>query len=131
MADRQLIQSTYTIVASPVDATETVIASVGNMSSLFAGQTFKLHGWCSLTPAASATSLVLKIHRTSLTGTLVATSPTYNGSSITTPKTAEWSVYGSDTQADTSGTVYVMTVTVAGVSAGSTVAAVYLEARVD
>lgn len=131
MADRQLNNTSYTVVASPTAATEVVIASLSGNTSLFAGQTFKLHGWAALTPDASAITLVLKIRRASLTGTTVATSPTYAGGDIVDGLLAAWDVYGSDTPTESASGVYVMTATLASAVAGSTVAAVLLESRCD
>lgn len=131
MADRQLIQETYTVTASPADATETVIATLPGNVSLFAFQTFKLHGYAALIAEASAVSLVLKIRRASLTGTLVATSPTFTGSDITAPALGAFHVYGTDTISESANGIYVMTATLASAGGASTVAAVYLEARCD
>jgi hypothetical protein len=131
MADRRLVNQSYTVVASPAAAAETVIASVAGNTSLFAGQTFKLQGFCALTADASAVSLVLKIRRASLTGTTVATSATYTGIDILTPALVGFHVYGSDTILEQTNGIYVMTATLASAVAGSTVAAVFLEARVD
>lgn len=131
MADRQNIQQSYTVVASPSDATETVIASVGNLSSLYSNQSFKLHGWAFVIAEASAVSCILKLRRASLTGTLVGTSPTYNGTDILAPLGAIVEMYAQDTQVDVAGATYVLTATLASAAGASTVSAVYLEARVD
>ena len=123
--------NTYTVSASPTSAAEAVIATLGGVLSLRSGQVFKLHAWVAMTPEASATTLVLKIRRDSLTGTTVVTSPTFAGGDIVAGLLASWDVYGSDQATDVGGATYVLTATLANAAGTSTVSAVMLEARVD
>ena len=131
MADRNNIQSTTAITASPSGSAETVIATLANVNSLFASQVIKLEGYAAMQVAATTASVVLKIRRDSLTGTTVATSPTFNGGDITTPKLNAWRVFGTDTPQEAAQQTYVLTATLASAGGATTISAVYLEARVD
>lgn len=122
---------TYTTTATVAGATEASVMTLTGPSSSYAGQTFKLHGWLAFQVAASTASVVLKIRRDSLAGTIVVTSPTYNGGDVTTPKLTAFELFGSDTQLDVASGIYVLTATLASAGGATTVSAGILEARVD
>jgi hypothetical protein len=131
MAASSRFLTTYTSAGNPAGASEAVIATLSGNLTLYAGQSFKLHGNLACQVAASTASVILKIRRDSLTGTVVATSPTYNGGDVTTPKLVGFDVYGTDQVTDVSGQTYVLTVTLASAGGATTVSSVFLEARVD
>lgn len=123
--------TTTTVVASPTDATETVIALLGGITELLPNLTLKLDAKVNITTQAATTAVVLKIRRNGLTGTQVGVSTTTTipggAAAIALPCTA-WAV---DTPGDFSGAVYVLTATCTTAGGAATVNAVKLEARVD
>lgn len=131
MADNNRFVQTSAITANPAGATEATIATLTGVDSLFAQQSIKLHGYAAFQVAASTTSVVLKLRRDSVTGTTVATSPTFNGGDVTTPKLNAWDVFGIDTPTELASGTYVMTVTLAGAGGATTISSVWLEARAD
>lgn len=121
---------TYTIVASPADNTETVIATLSGLTELLPNLPVHLHGWVNITGEASATDIRLRIRRTSLTGASVAGPFTCGVTDITAAKEANGEIWGSDTPGDFAGATYVLTVVVTGGAGTSTVNGVCLSARV-
>jgi hypothetical protein len=131
MADRQMITQSYTVVASPADSTETVVASVVAPPSLFSGQSFKVAFWANVTAEGSATAVVVKLRRTSLTGTQVGATLTYASTDILAALAFDVQSYALDGRVDTAGQIYVATLTVTTAAGASVVNAAYLECRCD
>jgi hypothetical protein len=116
-----------TVVASPTTSAETIIASVTLSRDLAAGLGVLVIGFAAYTVGTDGTGVNLKIHRTDASGTTV------KASGITTAVAANLgalSIAGLDVVQPAPGAVYVLTLTVAAASAGSTVSAVELTAIV-
>lgn len=118
---------TSTVVASPADATETTIASLTIDADLSFGLGVLLIGWCTLTVGTNGASVLTRIRRTSTAGTAVAAS---GATSATAANLVDRSIACVDTGPTLPGQAYVMTLTVGGATAASTVAAVQLVALV-
>lgn len=130
MAIPQNFFDTYTVVASPADATETVIATLAGITELLPNLPVHLHAWCNITGASDATNVILRIRRTSLTGTAVVGPITCGTTDVTAAVAANGELWGQDTPGDFAGAVYVLTAVVTSATAPSTVNAVALNARV-
>lgn len=119
--------ATTTVVASPAANAETIIASLaipsfGDTQILSA---VLLSGWAAYTVGTSGTAVNLRVRQTNVAGTVVAATGALS-------KTAT-SLYADDVagQDATPGVAtYVLTMTVTGGAAASTVSAVYLSAIV-
>lgn len=120
-------QSTQTVVASPTDNTETIIATLtlSNFGDIAVTNGIRLHGWAAFTVGTSGTAVTLKIHETNAAGTTVVSS---GALTATAAQLVEHSVVGKDATPGVS--VYVLTLTVTGGAAASTVSAVHLGATI-
>jgi hypothetical protein len=117
-------------VVATSGATEVVVATVSGVTDRYAGQQIKLWGETLLTTPGSCTSVVCRIRRLTLTGTLVS-DQTIQNVITAAAGTNLYGVYATDSPGEVDAFTYVMTVVcTAGVGAGSSVYAV-LEARVD
>lgn len=121
---------TYTVVASPSDDAETVIATLSGITELLPGLSVRLHGWANITGEASATDMRLRIRRASLTGTSVVGPFTFGTTDVTAAKPTEGNIYGSDQPGDFAGATYVLTVVMTAAAGTSTVNGVCLDATV-
>ena len=118
-------QSTQTVGASPSAGSETIIATLTlagfNDVSLVSG--IRLEGWAAFTVGTNGVSANLKIRQTNVSGTtIVSTGAVTGGISATNLVTLD--VNGSDATPGVG--VYVLTLTVTGGAAASTVSAVQL-----
>lgn len=63
--------SVLTNAAESAANTETVVATLANVTSRWPGQLFVIEGWCFVTPGAAATAGQVRIRRGGLAGTLL------------------------------------------------------------
>lgn len=115
------------VVASPAAAAETVIAQVAVVEpeQILAGVT--LSGWAAFTVGATGASVRLRIRRTNVAGAVVGDSGALTGGVVAAALLAQ-DVEGVDPAPVPAGTVYVLTMAVAGGSGVSAVSAVVLRA---
>lgn len=121
------ILQTTTVVASPVDATETIIASLTIPGNIAVVSGVRVFGWAALTVGTNGVSANVRIRKATVGGTIVA------ATGATTTVAANLivrEVVGRDTAAALPGQVYVLTLEVGSASAGSTVSAVSMSAFV-
>lgn len=112
-----------TVDASPAAAAETVIATLSVTPDLPVGLGVLVLGWCSLTVGTAGVSIVTRIRRDSVTGTIIAAS---GATTATAANLVDRVILGIDTSAALPNEVYVLTLQVASASAESTVSAVQL-----
>ena len=123
----QRFQGTSTVVASPADATETIIASltIADFGNLTVTSGIRLHGFAAFTVGTNGVTANLRIRQTDASGTIVKAT----GAVIAVATNLlAMNVLGADA-APGIGT-YVLTLTVGSGSAASTVSAVHLSATV-
>ncbi len=116
-----------TVVASPADATETIIASVTINRDLDVGLGIMVKGFAAYTVGTAGVSGNLRIRRTNVAGTIVKAT---GALTVVATELHAPSILALDTGIATAGAVYVLTLTVASASAASTVSAVELIALV-
>ena len=119
------VVDTTSVAGSPAAASETIIATLTNpvFNTLAVVQRVYLQGWCAFTVGTNGTACTLKLRQTNVSGTVIASSGALTGGVAATNLLA-LDINGSDA-APGVGT-YVMTLTVTGGSAASTVSAVQL-----
>lgn len=115
------IKTYATVDASPVDATETVIATMTGITTDNPTRRVDLSGWCTFTVGTNGTAYRLRIRQTSLTGTVVADSGGANGG-VAAANVCQADCEGLDIPGDVAKFAYVMTLQVTAASAASTVA---------
>jgi hypothetical protein len=122
--------STSTVVASPADATETIIASltIPNFGDLSVVSGIRLQGFAAFTIGTNGVSGNLKIRQTNASGSTVAATGALTAGIWAATQLAELVVLGFD--ATPGVATYVLTLTVASGSAASTVSAAHLSAVV-
>jgi len=125
----QRFKRTTAIVASPVDATETIIASLTIADDLAIMQGVFLEGWAAFVVGTNGTAARLRIRQTNVAGTVKADTDALTGGVAAAGKLAQ-DVLGFDTAAVLPGQVYVLTLAVTAATAASTVSAVMLRASV-
>lgn len=76
MPNPTITYASYTVDASPVDATEIVVAHIDSINPRFAFSPIGLQLLCQVAPAAAATAVVVKFREDSLTGTQIGTTTT-------------------------------------------------------
>lgn len=118
-------QSTQTVGASPTDNAETVIGTLtlANFSDIQVTNGIRLHGWAALTVGTSGTAVNLRVRETSVSGSIVVAS---GALTATATNLITVSVAGKDAAPGVG--VYVLTLTVTGGAAASTVSALHLGA---
>lgn len=121
---------TYTVVASPVDDAETVIAILGAVTPLLPGLSVHLHGHASIAMDATATGAELAVRRTSLTGDAVEPVSSVNYDPAATLVTLTTDIEVVDDPGAIAGAVYVLTLLCTAATGPSTVGAVHFGARV-
>lgn len=121
--------ATTTVVGSPTLAAETIIASLTLNTDEAIVSGIMLRGFVAMTIGTSGTALTLRIRRTNVSGTVVATTGALTGGIAAAGLVAE-TILGFDTGAAQTGQVYVLTAQVTSASAGSTVSAVELDALI-
>jgi hypothetical protein len=117
-----------TVVASPTDNTETIIASITLPDNASPVLGIELVAFAAFTIGTSGTSGNLKIRRTNASGTTVVASGAVTAGVWAATQLAELVTMGFDTGPTLPGQVYVATLTVANGAAASTVSAVLLRA---
>lgn len=115
---------TTAVVASPALAAETIIAQVAIPNNVQVMLGVRLTGWASFTAGTSGTTAQLRIRRASVSGTVVVAGP---AEAVTAAGVYSKTLPAFDATVLT-GTLYVLTLTVANGAAPSTVAAVLLDA---
>jgi len=118
-------QSTQTVGASPTDSTEKIIGTltIANFNDIAVTRGIRLHGWAAFTVGTNGVSVNLQIKQTDASGSVIAAS---GAVTATAANLGTLSVVGLDA---TPGIAkYVLTMTVASASAGSTVSALHLGA---
>ena len=118
-------QSTQTVAASPATNAETIIATLtlANFNDIAVVNGIRLHGWAAYLVGASGTAVTFKIKQTDTSGSVVAQTGALN---VTAADVRFGEVIGKDAAP---GVVkYVLTMTVTGGAAESTVSAVHLGA---
>lgn len=121
--------ATTAVVGSPADNTETIIASLtlDTDETILSG--VMLRGFAAFTVGTSGTATTLRIRRTNVSGTVVATTGALTAG-VAAGKLAADVILGFDTGAASTGQVYVLTLEVTGGAAESTVSAVELDALI-
>jgi hypothetical protein len=121
--------ATTVVVASPALAAETIIASLtlNTDEAILSG--VMLRGFAAFTVGASGTAATLRIRRTNVAGTVVATTGALTGGIAAGNLVAE-TILGFDTGAAATGQVYVLTLQITAGGAASTVSAVELDALI-
>jgi hypothetical protein len=115
------------IVASPVDATETIVCTLTVTGDIAAILGIVLIGFAAFTVGTNGVSGTAQIRRTNAAGTSIVSS---GAVTATAANLTERQVVGFDTGPTLPGQVYVLDLTVASASAGSTVSAATLIAIV-
>lgn len=100
--------STTTDVPESAANTETVILTLGGVSSEFPNQAIILVALAAITLAASTTAMTLRIRQQSLTGTLVGEAVAQTGD-IAASKISVLSCFATDTSVEVAGMTYVLT----------------------
>jgi hypothetical protein len=115
------------VVASPAAAAETIIATVtvAELESIAVG--IILLAWAAFTVGTSGTAIRLRLRRTNVAGAVVADSGALTGGVAAAALVAP-SILGIDAGPTLPNQVYVLTLTVTGGAAASTVSAVGLTA---
>lgn len=124
----RFVQSS-TVAASPSAATETTICTLTVSANAAIATGIQLTGWAAFTVGTSGTACNLKIRQTGTSGTTIAASGATTGG-ITAGNLVTLDVQGIDTAAVIPGQVYVLTLTVTGGAAASTVSACQLTALI-
>jgi hypothetical protein len=121
------VAETKTVVGSPAAAAETIIAQLTVDTNLAIQSAILLRGFAAFTVGTNGTAVTLKIRRTDTSGATVATTGALTGG-ITAANLVAETILGFDTGVGGTGQVYVLTLTVTGGSAASTVSAVEFDA---
>lgn len=119
------VVDTTTVAASPSANAETIIATLTNpgFGDLYITQRVYLQGWCAFTVGTSGTAITMKIRQTNVSGTTIASTGALTGG-VSAGNLLAQDVSGSDATPGVG--VYVLTLTVTGGAAASTVSAVQL-----
>jgi hypothetical protein len=116
-----------TVVASPTDNTETIIASVTIGGDLAVTQGVYLLGFAAFTAGTNGVGATLQIRQTNASGSSLVSS---GAVTVVATKLYAPAVFTIDTAPGSSTQVYVMTLTIASGSAASTVSQARLAALV-
>ena len=121
------VLTTGTVVGSPTDATETIVASLTIPGNLVIASGILLRGWGAFTVGASGVSVNLKLRQTNASGSTIAATGavTYTAADL-----GSLALDGFDTAGVLPNQIYVLTATVASAAAASTFSAVRLTAIV-
>jgi len=112
-----------TVVGSPATSAEVVVAQISIGPELAVGLGVLLFAYATLTVGTDGTSIVTRLRRDSLTGTVIKASGATNA---TAAQLVDRAIQGFDATPTLPGEVYVLTLTVAAASAASTVTATEL-----
>lgn len=113
--------STATVTGSPATAAEVVIAQLNMPDDLAVGEGVLLAAWMTLTVGTGGVSLLYRIRRDSLTGTVIAAS---GAETAAAAQLVSRSIVAFDTSPSFPNEVYCLTLAVGSASAASTVSAV-------
>jgi hypothetical protein len=113
-----------TIVASPALAAETIVATVTVANNVAIAAGVRLTGQAAFTVGTSGTAATMRIRKTNVTGTVVASTGALN---VTAANLVAPTVFGWDV-ALVPGLVYVLTLQITAGAAASTLSGVFLEA---
>lgn len=116
-----------TVVASPADANEVVVAQINIGDDLAVAEGVALAFWMTLTVGTAGVSILTRIRRDSLTGTVIKAS---GAETATAAQLVQRSIAGFDTTPTLPNEVYVVTVAVASATAASTITALEFSALV-
>ncbi len=121
------IQLSTAITASPALNAETIIGTLNltSFSDISVVSGIRLSGWAAFTVGTSGTAITLKIRQTNVSGSTVVSSGALTGGIAAAGLVAQ-DVEGFDTGAGVA--TYVLTLTVTGGAAASTVSALMLQA---
>jgi hypothetical protein len=115
------------VVASPALAAETIIGTLTANTDESVTEGIDLDGWAAYTVGTSGTAATLRIRRTDVNGTVVASS---GAVTRTAAQLVEHAVQGFDASPALTGQVYVLTLQITAGAAVSTVSAVKLSAMI-
>jgi hypothetical protein len=118
-----------TVVASPTDATETIIASITLTGDVAVQRSVIIRGFAAFTVGTSGTAVRLRIRQTNVSGTVKGDTGALTGG-ISAGNLVVENVVGVDAAPSNTGQVYVLTLQVTAGAAASTVSAVELDAIV-
>jgi hypothetical protein len=121
--------ATTTVVGSPALAAETIVAQLNLGTDLTIESGIMLRGFMAFTVGTSGTAVTLRIRRTNVAGTVVATSGALTGGIAAAGVVAE-TILGFDTGAAVTGQIYCLTLQVTSGAAASTVSAVEFDALI-
>src|SRR4051812_45289718 len=122
----QRAAATTSVVGSPALAAETIIASVTLNTDEQIVSGIMLRGFAAFTVGTSGSAVTLRLRRTNVAGTVVATTGALTGGIAAGNLVAE-TILGFDTGAALTGQTYVLTLQVTAGGAASTVSAVELD----
>lgn len=114
--------------ATIVTTAETVVATLTGITTDNPSTIVYLEAYANIAVAAATTSLVLRVRRTGLTGTLVGAAQT---TTVTASTTATELYQVVDTPGEVAGLTYVLTAVCTAAGANSTVNAVGLQAQLQ
>jgi hypothetical protein len=118
-----------TVVASPTDATETIIASITLTGDVAVQRSVIIRGFAAFTVGTSGTAVRLRIRQTNVSGTVKGDTGALTGG-VSAGNLVVENVVGVDAAPSNTGQVYVLTLQVTAGAAASTVSAVELDAIV-
>lgn len=121
------IVGSTTVVASPADNTETIIASVTVPGGLSYATGVLVVAFAAFTVGTSGTAVNLRIRQTTVAGTVIAATGAVNEGVTAATQLGERVCWGLDAAA-ADGQIYKATLTVTGGAAASAVSAVFLGA---
>ena len=131
MAVPALFSQSYDVIASPADATATVVAAVGGVSVSLPGQTVKLHGWINIDTSADTDLITLEVRSTDINGSVINNAVSVAFVTGADSGGQEVNIYVEDPDTNVAGATYVLIVTCDAATTAATVNEVILEARVD
>jgi hypothetical protein len=121
------VKSTGTVVASPTDDAETIVASLTIAENVAVSAGVLLRGWGAFTVGTNGVSANLRIRKTDVAGTVLAAT---GAVTLAAADLAALAVDALDTSPALPNQVYVLTAELVSASAGSTFSAVRLSAIV-
>lgn len=131
MTRQPLVFSTATIAASPAAGAETVVAILSGVSSQYASDVFKLHGYLNILPDTDGTDVLLTIRRNNISGAIVAGPVSILGGITAGQGPVTVTVDANDAPGQIVNGTYVLTCTVVSADTPSVCNLVSLSARVD
>lgn len=123
-------QHSVTVVASPTDNTETIIASLKLADIASAVSGVEVRCFAAFTIGTSGTAGNLKIRQTDASGSTICATGLVNAGVWAATQLTTLHVAGFDTAPTLPGQVYVATLTITGGAAASTVSGLYLSATI-